>query len=281
MHVNASREVAVNSKQSKKADNSCSSQDIASIYLVQPKPRMTTENFGEKEIEILKKSTCKGLTDEQLEIFLMACRKTNLDPFMRQIYAVKRADTMTIQVAIDGFRLIAERTERYAPGPEPKFVYDEKGALVSSTAFIKKMTKDGTWHEVSSCAYMDEYCQKTRDGRPIGMWATMPRTMLAKCAESQALRKAFPAEMSGIYTTEEMSQADMELDKPVKKISIAQAEYLESVLNMCSESYQEKAYSYMKKLYQAESVFDLPVEAYERIIVGAEKAKTLTSHHTD
>src|ERR1700679_2618730 len=111
-------------------------------------------HFNAKQIEILKNSICKGVSNEEFEVFIMACVKTKLDPFMRQIYAVKRkskradgswGDVMTIQTGIDGYRLIAERTECYAPGPEPTYVYNTDGQLMSATAYIKKQTKDGTW----------------------------------------------------------------------------------------------------------------------------------------
>jgi len=150
--------------------------------------------FSKKQLEILKNSICKGISQEEFEIFLMACAKTKLDPFMRQIYAVKRkckkpdgtwGEVMSIQTGIDGYRLIAKRTGCYAPGPEPTYNYDDQGKLISATAYIKLMTADGTWHQVSASAYYDEYCQRTREGQPMGMWATMPRTMLAKCFDEE------------------------------------------------------------------------------------------------
>lgn len=251
----------------------------AEQYAVANKP-----HFNPQQVEILKNSICRGSSDDEFQVFLMACERTKLDPFMKQIYAIQRrskkhdgswGQSMTIQTSIDGYRLIAERTERYAPGPEPTYVH-EKGALISATAYIKKMTADGTWHVVSASAYMDEYCQKTREGQPMGMWATMPRTMLAKCAESQALRKAFPAEMSGIYTKEEMQQADVEVvqrapTRVVELISTEQAAELEMILHECDEKYKTWVHDHLKKQYNANNLAEVPLEIYERMRIAAVK----------
>lgn len=236
------------------------------------------DNFSTRQLDILKNSMCRGLSDDDFEVFLMACSKTKLDPFMKQIYAVKRkskkpdgswGEMMTIQTGIDGYRLIAERSKKYAPGPEPTYVCDDKGGVLCATAHIKKLTSDGTWHSVSSSAYIEEYCQtfvdrSTGEKKPIGLWATMPKTMLAKCAEAQALRKAFPAEMSGVYTSEEMMQADTSM-------SLEQACELYELLDQCDEKYREWVYAHIGKKYKTDKFEALPVEIYSRIKVAANK----------
>lgn len=165
------------------------------------------------KVELIKRTICRGSSDDELELFVHACKRTGLDPFMRQIYAVKRWDAslkkevMGIQTGIDGYRLIADRTGRYSPGKETVYVYDDNGRLVAATSYVKKQTPDGTWHEIGATAYYTEYVALTKEKAPTSMWATKGHIMLGKCAEACALRKAFPAELSGIYTKEEMEQA--------------------------------------------------------------------------
>lgn len=158
--------------------------------------------------DLIKRTICRGASDDELELFVHACKRTGLDPFMKQIYAVKRrtgdGEVMTIQTGIDGLRLIADRTGNYSPGREPSFQYNEEGKVKSATSYLRKRTRDGVWHEVSATAFFEEY----RPSHKSQFWDYKPHIMLAKCAEALALRKAFPAEMSGLYTSEEMEQAN-------------------------------------------------------------------------
>ncbi len=197
--------------------------------IIQDRPSVV--EYKEADIQLMKETICKGGTESDFRMFLMICQRTRLDPFAKQIYAVVRWDTklqrnsMTVQTSIDGLRLVAERTGRYAPGRATTYDYDQDGKLRSATAFIKKQTADGTWHEISYTAFYDEYVQKTKEGYPTKFWKDMGHVMLAKVAEAAALRRCFPMELSGLYTKDEMAQAEpaetnempetIEIQKPI------------------------------------------------------------------
>jgi len=167
----------------------------------------TMKEFGwtKSQFEVVHNTYFKGMTVDDIKIFGHVCKHTGLDPFLKQIYPVMRQGKLTIQTAIDGYRAIAERTKRYSPGKEPSFIYDKNGEVFSATAYVKKMTEDGTWHDVAATAYFKEYNPNVGP-----FWKKMPHAMIAKCAEALALRKAFPEQLSGVYTKEEMDQADKE-----------------------------------------------------------------------
>lgn len=196
-------------------------------------PRKEVINFNDEQLALIKNYICKGMSDDELKFFASVCKKTGLDPFMKQIYAVKRKDQMTIQTSIDGYRLIAERTGKYSPGKEPNFQYDKEGKMVSCTSYVKKQTADGTWHEVAASAYFAEY----KPNYTNQFWDTKPHIMLAKCAEALALRKAFPNELSGLYSEEEMHQASNVIESIIDD---AQFTELANLFDLCSSDYQNK-----------------------------------------
>jgi phage recombination protein Bet len=176
--------------------------------------------LDDEKRDLLARTLCNGASRDEMELFFNICERTGLDPFARQIYAVRRYDkragreVMQTQVSIDGFRLVAQRSGEYAGqtsvaycGTDGRWVdvwLNEEPPAAARVGVYRK----GFVEAVGAIALFREYAQRSKDGYLTGMWGKMPTVMIAKCAEALALRKAFPAELSGLYTPEEMGQQD-------------------------------------------------------------------------
>lgn len=188
----------------------------------------------QKHIETYKKYlNIPNATKEDIAFFSQYCQRTHLDPVSRQIYAIsyyeKKSGRQRIQVllSIDGYRIIAQRTGEFE-GVETFWCGDDgvwkdvwlekKNPRASKVIVYKKGANKG----ISAVALFEEY---TNMDSPI--WKKMPVLMIAKCAESLALRKAFPSALSGLYTTEEMSNSEInnkneETNKAIESIDNSQ-----------------------------------------------------------
>lgn len=167
--------------------------------------------FTEDQSQMIRDAYANGATDGEFAVLMEIAKARRLNPLLKQVHFVKRWDkdkarmVWATQVSIDGLRAIAERTGIYAGQDEPEFTEGPNG--VPTVCKVRVYRKDWTRPAVG-VAYFGEYVQTTKDGKVTSFWQRMPHTMLAKCAESLALRKAFPEDTSGLYTPEEMGQAE-------------------------------------------------------------------------
>jgi phage recombination protein Bet len=163
---------------------------------------------------------CKDLTDPELQMFAMVCIHTGLDPFLKQIHAIKRGGRMTIQTGIDGYRSTAEDTHEYAGSDEAEYEECDCGEddspphhpsvarvvvhRILPSGHVVDQTGVARWHELKPAHYKSEKATDFQDA----MWWKMPYNQLSKCAEANGLRKAFPRVLGGVYINEEMEQAN-------------------------------------------------------------------------
>lgn len=182
----------------------------------------TQEFWSANQLAALRQIGVENAPQADLAVFLNYSQRTGLDPFARQIYMIGRKQRQgdnwttkwTIQASIDGLRIVAERSGDYAGQVGPEYCgadgvwrdvwIGNEPPVASRVGVLRK----GFAAPLYAVAYWHEYVQTDRDGNPTSMWRSKPLLMLAKCAEALALRKAFPNDLAGLYTADEMGAAD-------------------------------------------------------------------------
>lgn len=170
--------------------------------------------FNNEQMTLLKTTIAKDATDAELALFVNQCKRTGLDPFTKQIYFIKdKNGKVTICTSVDGLRLIAERTDKYEGQTEPMWCGEDgiwKDVWLDKTKMpsAAKVGVYKTGHKVPTygVALFKEYAGYNYKNELTYMWNKMPVHMIAKVAEALALRKAFPNDLSALYSTEEISE---------------------------------------------------------------------------
>ena len=258
--------------------------------------------FTNEQVNLIKQQIAPDATDDELKLFLYQAQRTGLDPLTRQIYCIHRnvktteygkdvwKKKMSIQTSIDGFRVIAERSGEYAGQDEPIFI-KENGVLIFCKITVYKFRGNTRYPASVGVAHWSEYAQTDKDNKPIAMWKKMPHIMLAKVAEALALRKAFPQDLSGLYTGDEIADAPKEIvpnkffkepEGSMKNLSDIAGEELkasaeEERLNKLKEALakmqtKEEITDYLNKKYQGKTRLEILQSMSE---ANAEKAMRL------
>ena len=185
------------------------------------------QHLTKDQVALLKRTFCKGATDDELALFTGFCDSKQLSPLSGQVHAVFRYDrdagrkVMSIQTGIDGFRIMAQRSPEWDGMDAVVFCGDDGKwtdiwlARTPPLAARATVYRKGKARPSVATAYWQMYVQNKKDGNPNQKWANGGPHMLAKCAESLAIRMEFPIEVGGVYTDEEMgSVIDAEIVEP-------------------------------------------------------------------
>ena len=170
--------------------------------------------FTPEDVRTIRATVAKDCNDSELALFLATCQHTGLNPLVRQIYAIKMQGRLTIHVGIDGYRLVAARTGRYAGQVGPQWCGEDgvwqdvwlgnKPPAACKVGILRTGFPEPVW----AVATFKEFSKNT------DTWKAMPSHMLAKVAESHALRRAFPNDLANLTPDFEDAPAERPVRMP-------------------------------------------------------------------
>ena len=154
--------------------------------------------------ELVKKTVFPDATDAELQLFFFDCTRRGVHPLDKLIHPTKRNGKYTPITSIDMFRMRAAESGEHLGTDDAVYLGDVgKPDFAASVTVYRHVRSEKC--PFTATARWSEYFPGEKQGF---MWGKMPHLMLAKCAEALALRKAFPQQLHGLYTPEEMAQAE-------------------------------------------------------------------------
>lgn len=220
------------------------------------------QTLNSEQLELIKKTVARGATDDELKLFLYRCKNLGLDPLRpNTVHFIKYGSSPgTVVVGLDGFRSLAARTGKHT-GTKRGLIYSDDGSLV------------GAWAEV----YRSDWQHPAREESLISeystgkaMWAKMPATMIKKVAEVAALRMAFPDELGGVYSDDEMHQATptQKIDpEPVRDVTKPSPEAIRSVFDAATRNgwNRESLAQLLDEQFHVKSASELSIDQFRAI----------------
>lgn len=186
-------------------------------------------------LNVLRNTIAKDATNDEFKMFVEFCKATGLNPFKKEIWFIKVRGQIQIMTGINGFYTIANSHPQF-DGIENEIVENNGKILKAVSKVYRKDRRIPSKAE----AYFAEY------GKTTGTWVSMPRVMLSKCAESMALRKAFPQELNGLYTQEEMpSQYALRTKEPIEEEEVTRAEEIKHYYDFSEVEKEADKYTWL------------------------------------
>ena len=205
--------------------------------------------YNSEQIELIKNTVAKGATNAELQMFIEFCKSTRLNPFKKEIWFIKsEKGGVQMMTGINGFLAIANNHPEF-DGMEVS-VNEEDGKIISATAKVYR--KDRKYPSVAT-VYLSEYFKPSKFGN--GMWEKMPRMMLQKVAKSVALREAFPQELNGMYTQEEMPDEYAIEQQEMPQIAEKKPTHKYAIQNFGDKTKEEKAIKWCES-HQIDTVWE-------------------------
>lgn len=168
-----------------------------------------------------------AVTDQEVVMFLNLCKAQHLNPFLRDAYLIKYGSMpATIVTGKEVFTKRARRNKDYAGQQAGIIVQKQDGSIENRIGTLKLPDEAivGGWAKIFIKGYdvpveitvsFDEYVGVKKDGETNGQWSKKPATMIRKVALVQALREAFPEDLQGMYSQEELNIVEPLNETPI------------------------------------------------------------------
>lgn len=186
------------------------------LAVVEEKTTQIVENNPVIDEETIKNYFCKNASASELALGAMICKQQGLNPFTGDVHFVKYGEQkMQVVVSKYAFLKRAERNPNY--DGFKAWVESDGEDTIGKCEVYRTDRKMPVYSEV----YLSEYNQGNK------MWKEKPKTMIRKVAVVQAHREAFPNDLSGLYTEEEISEGNnMSAIMPTKALNVIEQEIL-------------------------------------------------------
>ncbi len=207
--------------------------------------------LSKDEVALLKRSMLSKYPDDEQETFIRICQRTRLDPFTKQLYATRRyqkvrdehgdtkkVPTLVPVTGIMGLTAVAERTHDYdgceiawsAKDGEWKaeWLREEAPEAARCIVYHKRRTHPEVGIARWNSYVGQQWNNEKKQWEITDFWDRMGDYMLAKCAKAQALRGAFPDQLSNIYIREELDSNITDIDTETETIPTDEQKILDN-----------------------------------------------------